>query len=110
MLIPPIATIGNLVIFLLHLIKFFDAFFALGYAHAQDRFWQLNILRRSAQGRLSELFGQKTLDLDEFVRRLDIYNLSRLSLKYQSKQTIDILKAYSNGINARLKEINNFSQ
>mgnify|MGYP001338745264 CR=1 FL=1 len=51
-------------------------------------------------------FGKKTLDLDEFVRRLDIYNLSRLSLKYQSKQTIDILKAYSNGINARLKEIN----
>ena len=38
-----------------------DAFFALGYAHAQDRFWQLNILRRSAQGRLSELFGKKTL-------------------------------------------------
>ncbi len=83
-----------------------DAFFALGYAHAQDRFWQLNILRRSAQGRLSELFGQKTLKLDEFVRRLDIYNLSRWSLKHQSKQTKDILNAYSNGINTRLKEIN----
>ena len=37
-----------------------DVFFGLGYAHAQDRFWQLNILRRSAQGRLSEIFGQKT--------------------------------------------------
>ena len=83
-----------------------DAFFALGYAHAQDRFWQLNILRRSAQGRLSELFGQKTADLDEFVRRLDIYNLSRSSVKHQSEQTIEILKAYSNGINTRLKEIN----
>ena len=47
-----------------------DVFFGLGYAHAQDRFWQLNILRRSAQGRLSEIFGQKTLQLDEFVRRL----------------------------------------
>ena len=50
-----------------------DVFFGLGYAHAQDRFWQLNILRRSAQGRLSEIFGQKTLQLDELVRRLDIY-------------------------------------
>ena len=83
-----------------------DVFFGLGYAHAQDRFWQLNILRRSAQGRLSELFGQKTLQLDELVRRLDIYNLARLSLKHQTEQTKSILKAYSNGINARVSEIN----
>ncbi len=83
-----------------------DVFFGLGYAHAQDRFWQLNILRRSAQGRLSEIFGQKTLQLDEFVRRLDIHNLARLSLRHQSDQTKSILKAYSNGINARVMEIN----
>ena len=83
-----------------------DVFFGLGYAHAQDRFWQLNILRRSAQGRLSEIFGKKTLKLDEFVRRLDIHNLARLSLKHQSEQTKLILKAYSNGINARVMEIN----
>ena len=83
-----------------------DVFFGLGYAHAQDRFWQLNILRRSAQGRLSEVFGQKTLQLDEFIRRLDIYNLARLSLKHQSDRTKSILNAYSNGINARVMEIN----
>jgi len=83
-----------------------DAFFALGYAHAQDRFWQLNILRRSAQGRLSELFGQKTIELDEFVRRLNLYNLARSSVKHQSEQTKSILRAYSNGVNARVKEIN----
>ena len=83
-----------------------DVFFGLGYAHAQDRFWQLNILRRSAQGRLSEIFGQKTLQFDEFVRRLDIYNLARLSMKHQSEQAKLILKAYSNGINARVIEIN----
>jgi penicillin amidase len=83
-----------------------DVFFGLGYAHAQDRFWQLNILRRSAQGRLSEIFGQKTLQFDEFIRRLDIYNLARLSLSNQSEQTKLILKAYSDGINARVKEIN----
>ena len=83
-----------------------DVFFGLGYAHAQDRFWQLNILRRSAQGRLSETFGRKTLQLDEFVRRLDIYNLARLSFKHQSEQTKSILTAYSKGINARVMEIN----
>ena len=86
-----------------------DAFFALGYAHAQDRFWQLNILRRSAQGRLSELFGQKTIGLDEFVRRLNLYNLARSSVKYQSEKTKSILRAYSNGVNARVKEINSQS-
>ena len=69
-----------------------DVFFGLGYAHAQDRFWQLNILRRSAQGRLSEIFGQKTLQLDEFVRRLDIYNLSRLSLNHQSEMLMKFLR------------------
>ena len=83
-----------------------DAFFALGYSHAQDRFWQLNILRRSAQGRLSELFGNKTFELDEFIRRLDLYNLARSSVNHQSEQTKSILRAYSNGVNARVKEIN----
>ena len=83
-----------------------DAFFALGYSHAQDRFWQLNILRRSAQGRLSELFGDKTFELDEFIRRLDLYNLARSSVKHQSEKTKSILIAYSNGVNARVKEIN----
>ena len=83
-----------------------DAFFALGYSHAQDRFWQLNILRRSAQGRLSELFGNKTFELDEFIRRLDLYNLARSSVKHQSEQTKSFLIAYSNGVNARVKEIN----
>ena len=83
-----------------------DAFFALGYTHAQDRFWQINILRRSAQGRLSELFGHRTFELDEFVRRLDLYNLARSSVEHQSEQTRSILRAYSNGVNARVKEIN----
>ena len=83
-----------------------DAFFALGYTHAQDRFWQLNILRRSAQGRLSEIFGQKTFELDDFIRRMDLYNLARSSEQHQSEQTKSFLKAYSNGVNARVKEIN----
>ena len=38
-----------------------DAYFGLGYAHAQDRLWQMTTLRRTAQGRLSEVFGTRTL-------------------------------------------------
>ena len=53
-----------------------DAYFGLGYAHAQDRLWQMTMLRRTVQGRLSELFGERTLSTDELVRRLDLYGLS----------------------------------
>ena len=50
-----------------------DVYFALGYAHAQDRLWQMTMLRRTAQGRLSELFGERTLRIDEVLRRFDLY-------------------------------------
>ena len=54
-----------------------DAFFGLGFAHAQDRLWQMVLMRRTAQGRLSEIFGRDTLEIDELMRALDIYGLSR---------------------------------
>ncbi|MGJ8558448.1 MAG: penicillin acylase family protein, partial [Sulfitobacter geojensis] len=53
-----------------------DVFFGLGFAHAQDRMWQMIMLRRTAQGRLSEVFGSSTLDIDKLMRRLDLYPLS----------------------------------
>ena len=53
-----------------------DVYFALGFVHAQDRLWQMTMLRRTAQGRLSELFGSATLGVDELMRRLDLYTLS----------------------------------
>ncbi len=43
-----------------------DALAALGFAHAQDRLWQMEILRMSAQGRLSEMFGDATRKTDVF--------------------------------------------
>ena len=45
-----------------------DVYFALGFAHAQDRLWQMTMLRRTAQGRLSELFGPATVKVDELSR------------------------------------------
>ena len=49
-----------------------DAFYALGFAHAQDRLWQMTLLRRTVQGRLSEIFGPRTLRTDELMRRLNL--------------------------------------
>ncbi|WP_457649518.1 penicillin acylase family protein [Profundibacter sp.] len=83
-----------------------DAFYALGFAHAQDRLWQMTMLRRTAQGRLSEQFGRRTLEIDKLMRRLDLYNLAVRSVQVQDAKTLSALRAYSNGVNAWLTEIN----
>ena len=83
-----------------------DVFFALGFAHAQDRLWQMTMLRRTAQGRLSELFGPATVKTDELLRRLDLYGLALQSVEAQDAPTQAALKAYSAGVNAWINEIN----
>ncbi len=83
-----------------------DAFFALGYVHAQDRLWQMVMLRRTAQGRLSELFGDSTLKIDTLLRRLDLYPLSVQSVQAQDAHALGVLRAYARGVNARIDEIN----
>lgn len=83
-----------------------DSFFALGFVHAQDRLWQMTMLRRTAQGRLSELFGARTADIDAFVRRLDLYNLAISSAEHQTPYAKEMLDAYAAGINARIAQIN----
>lgn len=83
-----------------------DVFFGLGYAHAQDRMWQMLFLRRAAQGRLSELFGQKTVQADILMRRLDIYRAAQQSVADQDPETQTALRAYADGVNAWLNEVN----
>lgn len=83
-----------------------DTFFGLGYAHAQDRLWQMMMMRRTVQGRLSEVFGTRTLNIDKVLRRFDLYTLARQSVEVQDEATLAALKAYSAGVNARLAEIN----
>lgn len=83
-----------------------DAFYALGFAHAQDRLWQMIVLRRTAQGRLSEVFGRATIETDTHMRRLDIYRLALSSVEVQDAQTKAALRAYSKGVNAQFGQIN----
>ena len=83
-----------------------DVFFALGFVHAQDRLWQMLLLRRTAQGRLSEIFGPATLRTDELVRRLDLYSLAVRDVAAQDAPTRAALEAYARGVNAWLAEIN----
>ena len=83
-----------------------DVFFGLGYAHAQDRLWQMTMLRRTVQGRLSEVFGARTVTIDKLMRRLDLYGAARQSVAVQDARTKAALDAYAAGINARLQEVN----
>ena len=83
-----------------------DVYFGLGFAHAQDRLWQMTLLRRTAQGRLSEIFGARMLRTDELLRRFDLYNLSIRSLEAQDDETRAALAAYARGVNAWIAQVN----
>jgi penicillin amidase len=83
-----------------------DAFFAMGLAHAQDRLWQMEVGRRAAQGALSELFGERTVDVDRLVKTLDLYGLASRSLDVQSAETRVALQAYAEGVNAWIRHVN----
>lgn len=82
-----------------------DIFFGLGFAHAQDRLWQMTLLRRTVQGRLSEIFGPRTVAIDELMRRLDLYELSLQSVAVQDETSRAALEAYAAGVNAWIAEV-----
>jgi penicillin amidase len=83
-----------------------DVLYGLGYAHAQDRLWQMLVMRWTVQGRLSEVFGPRTLKIDKLLRRFDLYGIAREAVNYQDEETLSKLRAYAAGVNARLEEIN----
>ncbi|WP_240789482.1 penicillin acylase family protein [Pseudooceanicola onchidii] len=83
-----------------------DVLYGLGYAHAQDRLWQMLTMRWTVQGRLSEVFGARTLRIDKLLRRLDLYGIARDAVDMQDAETTAKLRAYAAGVNARLDEIN----
>lgn len=80
-----------------------DAFFALGYAHAQDRMWQLELQRRIAYGRLSEVFGKQSVEQDIWFRTLGLERSAHDAWNALSPEAQDSLQAYADGINAWLQ-------
>lgn len=83
-----------------------DAFFALGLAHAQDRLFQMTVLRRAAQGKLAEIYGPGAVRADDLTRRLGLYRNARDSFEAQTPQTQAALRAYANGVNAWIEQVN----
>ncbi|WP_410218977.1 penicillin acylase family protein [Paracoccus sp. (in: a-proteobacteria)] len=83
-----------------------DVFFALGLAHAQDRLFQMTMLRRAAQGRLAEAHGPRALPADDLARRLGLYRNAQASLEVQSPATREALTAYASGVNQWIRIVN----
>jgi len=79
-----------------------DAYFALGYVHAQDRLWQMEINRRAGSGTLSEILGVDALDDDRLIRTVGVRRAAEQDLQDLDAKTQRILRSYAAGVNARL--------
>ena len=80
-----------------------DLFMALGYVHAQDRLFQMEMIRRLADGRLSEIFGEKTLSTDRFFRTMGFRQHARTSvanlMQDSTRPHVQAALAYLRGVN-----------
>jgi penicillin amidase len=79
-----------------------DAYFALGFVHAQDRLWQMEMSRRIGSGRLAEILGPSALEADRFMRTLGLRHVAAENLRRYDAETRRVLEAYAAGVNAFL--------
>lgn len=82
-----------------------DAYFALGYVHAQDRLFQMEMMRRIGQGRLSEVrfIGRSGLRMDRFMRTMGFYRMAEQDYRDAPPAGKRVLDAYAAGVNAFLE-------
>jgi penicillin amidase len=80
-----------------------DLFFAQGYVHAQDRFYQLEFSRRIGQGRLSEMLGDTALDQDKFIRTVGWWRTAQQEETRLAGESKAALEAYAAGVNAYIE-------
>jgi penicillin G amidase len=83
-----------------------DLFFAQGYVHAQERFWQMDTWRHIGSGTLSEMFGSAQVETDSFLRTLGWKRVAEQEWKQLAPDAQEIAQAYADGVNAYLKDHN----
>lgn len=84
-----------------------DLYFAVGYVMAQERLWQMDLIRRATTGRLSEIFGPDYVKIDLFLRGLDMTNKSKKVIAYSDPEIIKCMQAYADGVNRYISEAGN---
>jgi len=77
-----------------------DLMFAVGFVHAQDRLWQMDLGRRAGEGRLSELFGEATVPFDRMFRIVGIRRTAEAIAAGMNPGSMNRLQAYADGVNA----------
>jgi penicillin amidase len=83
-----------------------DAFRSLGYIMARDRLFQMDLLRRKTAGRLSEIVGKATVEIDKNMRSLGYHQVAQAVVNQLPSEQKEILQAYTQGINTFIKNIN----
>ena len=81
-----------------------DLFYAQGYVHAQDRFWEMDVRRHITAGRLSEMFGSSQIETDKFLRISGWYRVAQQEYTLLSADTKKHLEDYAQGVNAYLAD------
>lgn len=81
-----------------------DLFFAQGYVHAQERFWQMDFYRHVGEGRTAEMFGSGQVETDAFIKTLGWHKASEREYETFSDESKAILSSYAEGVNAYLKD------
>jgi penicillin amidase len=80
-----------------------DIAVALGFVHAQERFFQMDLLRRNSAGELASLFGSVALDYDKSIRKHRFRDKARKIVEQLPPDQVSLLKAYTRGVNQGLK-------
>ena len=83
-----------------------DLFFAQGYVHAQDRFWQMDFSRHVGSGRVAEMFGEGQLKTDMFLRTLGWRQIAEQEYAMLAPESKGILNSFSEGVNAYIESRN----
>jgi penicillin G amidase len=77
-----------------------DLFRAVGYVHAQDRLWQMELFRRVADGRMAEVLGPNLVDTDRFLRTVGMGRAAGENERRLDPEARRLLQAYADGVNA----------
>lgn len=80
-----------------------DLYYAVGFVMAQERLWQMDLIRRATTGRLSEIFGKDFVNTDIFLRSLDMTEKSKMVIASGEPVIIEAMKSFSAGVNAYIE-------
>jgi penicillin amidase len=81
-----------------------DLYRAMGYVHAQDRLWQMELFRRVADGRMAEILGEELVDTDRFLRTLGMGRAAAENERILDEESRALLQAYAEGVNAWIRD------